>query len=118
MSCLFSARQFQFKSIVLWCIIESFLTLIREYLSQRHFSSVLYLNGPSEISSNDDSSTDANFDGFIGGDLCFQDDVPDGGQTISRLTPRAGRLVAYRSDANNVHKVSAKRLHIERFCNG
>ena len=73
----------------------------REYLGQRHFSSVLYLNGPDGPS------------GFTGGDLCFREDaggdemgqLPPGEGPVSRVTPRAGRLVAYEADERNVHMV-------------
>ena len=83
-------------------MVFSPIPYFREYLSQRHYSSVLYLNGPSEASNDECNMAD----GFTGGDLCFKDDTPEGGQFVSRLTPRAGRLVAYSSDSHNMHQVS------------
>ena len=83
-------------------------TCHREYLSQRHFSSVLYLNSSGK--------------GFTGGDLCFKDlrDQPgevdplaspaERGSNIRRVTPRAGLLVAYAADKTNVHMVCGQRL--------
>ncbi|KAG2446021.1 hypothetical protein HXX76_000623 [Chlamydomonas incerta] len=58
----------------------------REYLSRRHMSAVLYLN---------DQGAD-----FGGGDFRFQD-----GPEPLRVSPRAGRMVAYTADARNVHCV-------------
>ena len=88
----------------------------REYLSQRYFSSVLYLNSPDE--------SPGCTDGFSGGDLCFQDakgsdesvisgrcaqegEAEPVGSQLNRVTPRTGRLVAYAADERNVHKVGA-----------
>ncbi|WIA10351.1 hypothetical protein OEZ85_010543 [Tetradesmus obliquus] len=58
----------------------------REYLAQRHFSAVLYLN-----SSNAD---------FSGGTFCFQS-----GRGPLRIQPSAGMLLLYTADASNVHQV-------------
>jgi hypothetical protein len=52
----------------------------RDYLQDRHYSAILYLNNPTHSNNNDNSNNDENnameqshvFDGFVGGDLVFE----------------------------------------------
>lgn len=108
--------------------------LHRDYLSQRHFSSVLDLNSPTASSLSGSGAASSSNQaaegacnqategrgislgdlrgGFTGGDLCFEDtqlpaaSLDSGLESILRVTPQAGLLVAYASNNSNVHMVS------------
>lgn len=58
----------------------------RDYLAQRHFSAVLYLNTQGKE--------------FTGGTFCFKDGPPP-----LRVSPTAGTLLLYTADERNVHQV-------------
>ena len=83
----------------------------RDYLSDRHYSAVLYLNDPI----NDDGEIDDNGSGFVGGDLVFEfstatNESNNNNETTTTtteftITPKRGRLVCFPSTSEFQHKV-------------
>ena len=91
----------------------------KDYLLDRHYSALLYLNDTNDTDCHDqDSHHPSNYhrNGFSGGDLVFEipsfaaattpnNEQPPSGQSIKRIQPRAGRLVCFPSSSDYVHGV-------------
>jgi 2OG-Fe(II) oxygenase superfamily len=118
----------EFTSIMGWhrgSYLRSHFDANREYLQDRHYSAVLYLNDPQQpqegIGVSASADNENNQCQFGGGDLVFEfsatdrsgdcgdDDSDDSnsssGKQIMRVQPRAGRLVCFPSTSDYVHRV-------------
>lgn len=117
----------EFTAIMAWhagSYLKTHNDANREYLQDRHYSAILYLNDPEYDSCDGGAQGERHeFDGFVGGDLVFElpnsetdafsvdDDDPDAtttpssGQERLRISPKAGRLVCFPSNHRYPHRV-------------